>query len=144
MAVIVFSDFWHVGVTGGGVEFVEFNHSGRAPEIASRIMVLLGTGSIVFLQDRAGDITSGGPVPANAVINKIPFGRIAMITGETAEDVRRRLIVFTKSPEEGGEVVIPLHQISPEELKRPRHELLVNDSLEQILRLAEEASLAKK
>lgn len=139
--VLVFSDFWYQG-EAAGIEFVLFENANQTEAVAARIMVLLGAKETVFLQDGAGDGISGGPVPANTVVELIPFGQIAAVTGETAEEVKRRLIVFTLSPEEGGKLVIPLQCIEPRDLKLTVTELEGkghNHPLNQILELAKKA-----
>jgi hypothetical protein len=111
-------------------------------------MVLLGAGEVVFLQHNAGNVVSGGPVPAKAVTDLVPFDQIGEVTGESEEQVRRRLIVFVTSPEEAEDdmPIIKIQDIKPEELQMsgldiwslgPEHPLV------QIKRLAIEASSLK-
>jgi hypothetical protein len=121
-----------------GLMFRRNDHLGVAEDIACQIMVLLGAGDVVLLQHNAGDVISGGPVPAHVVKNQIPFDRIAKATGEAEEQVRGRLIVFALTPEEaeGGMPVIRLQDVFPmSEIQglSPEH------PLSQILELATQA-----
>lgn len=123
---IVFSDFWHEGAAGKATMFCKHRALGAAEQIACRIMVLLGAkANIVFLQHNAGNVISGGPVPANAVIDLIPFDQIARVTGEAVEQVHQRLIVFVTSPEEAESdmPVIRLQDVKAEELQMSELEI---------------------
>lgn len=146
---IVFSDFWHEGAAGRQTMFCKHQTFGAAEQIACRIMVLLGAkANIIFLQHNAGNAISGGPVPAKAVTDLVPFGLIAKTTGETIEEVKKRLIVFTTSPKEAGDdmPIIRLQDIRGEELQMSELEvwgLGPEHPLAQILDLAIQASSRK-
>ena len=122
---IVFSDFCYEGVAGQQTVFCKHQTFGQAKAVACRIMVLLGTGDVVFLQHNAGNVISGGPVPASAVIDQLPFDLIAKTTSETIEKVKERLIIFVTSPEEakGEMLAIRLQDIKPEELQMSEPEI---------------------
>lgn len=119
--IVVVSDSPIIGTADCGVEFIPFpDISGKEQEIvairaASRITFRLGVGDVVFLQHNAGDIASGGPVPAGVVTDLIPFDKIAKITGETIEEIKKRLIVFATTTEEAedGMPVIDLPYLEP-------------------------------
>lgn len=146
---IVFSDFWHEGAAGQQTMFCKHQTFGAAEQIACRIMVLLGAkANIIFLQHNAGNAISGGPVPAKAVTDLVPFGLIAKTTGETIEKVKERLIIFVTSPEEAEDEmpVIRLQDIKSKELQFSELEvwgLGPEHPLAQILDLAIQASSRK-
>jgi len=146
---IVFSDFWHEGAAGRQTMFCKHQTFGAAEQIACRIMVLLGAkANIIFLQHNAGNAISGGPVPAKAVTDLVPFGLIAKTTGETIEKVKERLIIFVTSPEEAEDEmpVIRLQDIKSKELQFSELEvwgLGPEHPLAQILDLAIQASSRK-
>jgi len=144
----IFSSSWFDGPTKVGMTFCRHDSIGAARSVACRVFVLLGTGDTVFLQHNAGEPMTGGPVPANAVTNLIPFDRIAETTGETENQVRQRLIVFVTSPEEaeGDMPVIRLKDIKAEELRMSDLEIWglgPEHPLAQILELAMKASSRK-
>lgn len=143
----VFSAY-HEGQRVADILFINHSHAGGVEQVAARIMVLLGAGEIVFLQHNAGDVISGGPVPAKAVTDLLPFDQIAQVTGETEERVRDRLIVFATCPEKAGceMPIIRLQDVKPEDLRMSDLEIWGLGSehpLTKILKLAMEASSRK-
>lgn len=156
--IVVMSDFHTIGTTVCGVEFIPIppppgpdilNEDEReieeimAVRAASRIIVRLGNSDVIFLQHLAGNVMGGGPIDANDVLQQISFADIGTETGETEEQVRRRLIVFVTSPEEAEDdmPVIGLQHVYPEDLKIGRAAMLLrhHHPFARILHLAEEA-----
>ena len=112
-----------------------------ATKVACRLIDCLGNSDVIFLQHRAGDVTCGGQINANNVLQQIPFDQVARATGETEEEVRKRLIIFATSLEEAEEnmPIIDLHYLDATEMKLPLSVLKTRwqHPLSKILRLAE-------
>jgi len=111
MRILVLSDRNLEGYAGGIIQFMRLAGVGdiaRAVEEATDY--LYNKEGVVLIQDGAGSVISGGPIPASVIRSKINFAEIP-------DQPLARFVEFSLTPEEAAEnqPVIPVQDIGKDD-----------------------------